>query len=260
MKRYLSDIYWVFWREMKRFFLQRSRIATSVVQPVVWLVLMGNNLAGLTHNPMAAQFLGTGNYLSFMTPGIMVMTALFNGVFGGTTVLWDRRLGFLNKMLAAPIRRAAIPLGKLFSLMVQSWIQMIVIVFVALIMGVRFVTGVPGVLAMLLLASLFGLIMGGISLSLSARLKSIETLFAIMNFMTLPLMFTSNAIFPTRAMPGWLQSIAAVNPLSYAVSPMRVIGTHGWNFAVILPDVLILLIMAVASLALAIYEFKRPVA
>ncbi len=156
---------------MKRFLLQRARIVTSVVQPVVWLVLMGNNLAGLTRSPMAAQLLGTSSYLQFMTPGIMIMTALFGGVFGGTTVLWDRRLGFLNKMLTAPIRRSAIPLGKLLSLMMQSWIQIIVIVIVALLLGVRFVTGVPGVLVMLLIASLFGVIMGGISLSLSARLN-----------------------------------------------------------------------------------------
>jgi ABC-2 type transport system permease protein len=165
--RMWSDIYWVFWREMKHFLLQRARIITSIIQPTIWLVLMGNNLSGLTRNPMAAQALGTGNYLQFMTPGVMIMTALFGGVFGGTSVMWDRRLGFLNKMLAAPIGRASIPLGKLFALMVQSWIQVVVILIVALLLGVRIVTGVPGMLFMILLASLFELVMGGISLSLA---------------------------------------------------------------------------------------------
>lgn len=259
MMRILSDIYWVFWREMKRFLLQRARIVTSIVQPTVWLVLVGSNLSGLTRNPAAAQSLGTGNYLTFMTPGIMIMTALFGGVFGGTSVLWDRRLGFLSKLLAAPIPRAAIPLGKLFSLMAQSWIQVIIILIVALLLGVRIVTGIPGVLFMILMASLFEVVMGGISLTLAAKLKSVESLFAIMNFMTLPLMFTSNAIFPTTTMPLWLQSIARVNPLTYAVTPMRIVATQGWVWDQIWLGLLILVVMAVASVSLAVSQFNRAI-
>jgi len=259
MNTIVSDIYWVFWREMKRFMLQKSRIAVSIVQPTVWLVLMGNNLSGLTRNPMAARMLGTSNYLTFMTPGIMIMTALFGGVFGGTSVLWDRRLGFLSKMLAAPIHRATIPLGKLLALMVQSWFQVLVIFLVATAMGVHIVTGLPGVLFLIMMASLFGIVMGGISLSLSSRLKSIETLFAIMNFLTLPLMFTSNAIFPTKAMPAWMQHIAAVNPLSYAVGPMRVVATQGWVWNQIWVGALVLGLLAVASVTFTIRQFEHVV-
>jgi len=260
MRRTLSDIYWVFWREMKRFIHQKPRIVTSIIQPTLWLVLVGSNLSGLTRNPAAVQALGTGNYLQFMTPGVMIMTALFGGVFGGTTVLWDRRLGFLNKMLAAPMPRAAIPLGKLLSLMVQSWIQVIVILVVSYLLGVRIITGVPGILFMILLASLFEIVMGGISLSLAANIKSIESLFAIINFITLPLIFTSNAIFPITTMPTWLQSIAIINPLTYAVTPMRIVAMHGWLWPMILPGVLVLVLMATASVLLAISQFNRAVA
>lgn len=259
MRMLLSDLYWVFWREMKRFLLQRARIVTSIVQPTLWLVLVGNNLSGLTRSPAAAQVLGTVSYLEFMTPGIMVMTALYGGVFGGTTVLWDRRLGFLNKMLAAPIYRAAIPLGKLFSLMVQSWLQVIVILLVAYLLGVRIITGLPGALFMIFLASLFGIVMGSVSLSLAANLKSIESLFAIMNFMTLPLIFTSNAIFPISTMPAWLQSIAVINPLTYAVTPMRVIATQGWIWNQIWAGTIILIVLSMASIALAVSQFNRAI-
>ena len=266
MKRFFIDIYWVFWREMKRFFMQKTRILMSVIQPMLWLVLMGSNLAGLAKGAQAGHMLGHSvNYLAFMTPGIMIMTALFGGVFGGMSVLWDRRLGFLNKMLAAPIHRAAIPLGKLAGLMVQSWIQVVVIVLVAMAMGVRIVTGVPGVIAMLLLASLFGIIMGGISLALAACITSMEALFAVTNFLTMPLMFTSNAMFPTRAMPIWMQHIAAVNPLSFAVEPMRMIATVRWNspdwsWVMLGHDTLILLALAIASALLAISQFDRAIA
>ncbi len=260
MSHYASDVYWVFWREMKRFLLQRARIVTSIVQPTVWLVLVGSNLSGLTRNPHALAALGTSNYLQFMTPGIMVMTALFGGAFGGTTVLWDRRLGFLTKLLSAPIPRAAIPLGKIAALLVQSWIQVVIILIIAMLLGVRIAAGLPGILAMILLASLFEVVMGGISLSLAANLKSVESFFAVINFLTLPLIFTSNAIFPTTTMPLWLQRLAVVNPITYAVTPMRILALRGWVWTDLWPGTLALLLMAAAAVVLAVTQFQRSVA
>lgn len=256
----VHDTYWVFWREMKKLARQKSRIMMAIVQPVVWLVLMGNTMSGLTNNPAAAKMLGTGNYLDFMTPGVMIMTALFGGVFGGMSILWDRRLGFLNKMLAAPIYRAAIPVGKLAALVVQTVFQALLVVLIALLLGVHISTGILGIGFLLMMASLFGVIMGGISLSLAAVLKSHEALMAIMNFFTMPLMFTSNAMFPTRAMPDWLRAIANVNPLSYAVGPMRTVATQGWVWREIWPGALVLVIIAAATTSVLVRQFHRSVA
>ena len=253
------DIYWVFWREFKKFTQQRARIMMIVIQPLVWLVLMGNSMSGLTRNPIAIKMIGTGNYLEFMTPGIMIMTALFGGVFGGTTVLWDRRLGFLNKMLSAPIHRAAIPLGKLMSIGLQTMLQALVIVIISLFLGVHFITGVPGVFCLLLISGLFGMIMGSISLALAANLKSIETLMAISNFLTMPLMLTSNAMFPVNAMPPWLRGIANVNPLSYAVSAMRTITSHGWFFDQIWLPLVALLGIAIITIGVSVKMFYKSV-
>ena len=255
----LSDIYWVLWREIKKFVQQKARILMIVVQPLVWLVLMGNSMAGLTSNPMAAQMLGTGNYLDFMTPGVMIMTALFGGVFGGTTIVWDRRTGYLNKMLAAPIHRAAIPVGKLLSISIQTMFQALIIVIISLFLGVHFQTGFIGVIIMLMLAGVFGMFMGAISLSLASRIKSMESLMAISNFLTMPLMFTSNAMFPTSAMPAWLKAIAQVNPLSYAVHSMRTISTQGWIWHEIWPAVLALLLLTFLVVALSIRLFSKSV-
>ncbi|HBB92800.1 MAG: ABC transporter [Bacteroidetes bacterium GWF2_49_14] len=259
LKILFSDIYWVFWREIKKFVQQKARILMIVIQPLVWLVLMGYSMAGLTSNPEAAKMLGTGNYLDFMAPGVMIMTALFGGVFGGTTIVWDRRTGFLNKMLAAPIHRAAIPLGKLFSIGFQTILQALIIVIISLFLGVHFVTGFPGVLVMLILSGIFGMFMGGISLSLASRIKSMETLMAITNFLTMPLMFTSNAMFPTSAMPHWLKAIAQANPLSYAVHAMRTISTQGWIWSEIWPAVTALVVITGLMTALAIKLFARTV-
>ena len=123
----LGDIYWVCWRELKKFFGQKARILMTIVQPLIWLLFLGNALTGLTSNPFAAKMIGVDNYLVFMTPGIMVMTALFGSIFGGMSVVWDRRFGYLNKMLAAPIARAAIPMGKMLAAAIQSVIQVTIL-------------------------------------------------------------------------------------------------------------------------------------
>jgi ABC-2 type transport system permease protein len=259
MKLLLSDIYWVFWREIKKFSQQKARLLMVIIQPLIWLVLMGNSMAGLTRNPQAAEMLGTGNYLDFMTPGIMIMTALFGGVFGGITIVWDRRTGYLNKMLAAPIYRAAIPLGKLLSIGLQTMLQALIIVIISLFLGVQFKTGILGVMALLLISGVFGIIMGGVSLSLSSRIKSMETLMAVSNFLTMPLMFTSNAMFPTTAMPAWLKAIAMVNPVTYAVQAMRTISTQGWIWNDIWPALVALTVILGLIVALSIRLFSKSV-
>ena len=254
-----SDIYWVFWREMKKFFQNKARISMAVIQPLVWLVLMGNAMTGLTRNPMAAKMLGTGNYLEFMTPGIMIMTSLFGGVFGGNSIIWDRRLGFLNKMFTSPIYRGAIPLGKLLAIGVQAMIQSSLIIIIAFSLGVRFKTGIPGIISLLLISSLFGMIMGSISLAIATVITSMETLFAVTNFLTMPLIFTSNAMFPISAMPVWLRWIAGINPLTYAVHTMRTIVMIGWDWQNIIPGLLILITIAIITIAISVRMFHRSV-
>lgn len=252
-----SDIYWVFWREIKKFFQQRTRIIMIAVQPLVWLVLMGNAMTGLTNNPIVSKMLGTGSYLEFMTPGIMIMTALFGGVFGGTSVLWDRRTGFLNKLLAAPIHRAAIPMGKILAIGIQTMLQALIIVFISFAIGVRVITGIPGIICLLLISGLFGMIMGSISLSLASKIKSIEVLMAVTNFLTMPLMFTSNAIYPTSAMPYWLKIISSGNPLSYAVSVMRTIISKGWIWSEIWLPIIALILILIVSVSISIRMYLK---
>ena len=257
---HISDIYWICWRELKKFFGQKIRILMTVIQPLIWLLLLGNSLTGLTSNPFAARMLGVDNYLTFMTPGIMVMTSLFASIFGGMTVLWDRRLGYLNKMLAAPISRAAIPLGKMLATGIQSILQVAIITVIALLLGVRFACGFSGFLLILAIVFLFSFGVSGISLSLAAVIRSHETLMAIVNFLTMPLMFASNAMFPVEAMPGWLQVVARWNPLSYAVAPLRELVGKGLWTASIGKGLLVMLIFAVLMSLVASWQFRRSIA
>ncbi len=248
MKALITDSYYVAWRELKKYFRQKTRMIVTVIQPFLWLALMGNAMSGLTNNPMAAQFLGTGNYLTFMTPGVVLMTVMFSSIFSGTTVVWDRRFGYLDKLLAAPIKRGAIPFGKMFAAAVQGLIQAVIIVIVALLFGVHFKSGILGILVILLIAMLLSFILAGFSLALSVKIKTIETLMAVINLFMMPLMFASNALFPINVMPKWLQIIAKINPITYAIIPMRDLTVSGWTQHVWLYTIVILLIDAAVML------------
>ncbi len=248
MKELIIDSYYVAWRELKKYFRQKTRMMVTVIQPFLWLALMGNAMSGLTNNPMAAQFLGTGNYLTFMTPGIILMTVMFTSIFSGTTVVWDRRFGYLDKLLAAPIKRGAIPFGKMFAAAVQGLFQAVVIIIVALLFGVRFQSGFLGILMILLIAGLLSFILAGFSLALSVRIKTIETLMAVINLFMMPLMFASNALFPLKVMPKWLQVIAKINPITYAIMPMRNLTVKGWAYNIWIYLLVILVIDAVVML------------
>ncbi len=257
MKRtFVGDTWWVAWREMKHFFGQKIRILMVLIQPLIWLLLMGNLFQKMAQIPgFPAR-----NYLDYMAPGIVTMVTLFGGIFGGMSIVWDRRFGFLNKLLAAPIARSAVVSGKMLAIALQTAIQALIIFGIALIMGVTFKTGVLGVVMVVALAMLLSLVFAGISLSFSAVITTHETLMAIVNFLTMPLMFASNAMMPLDFMPGWLKTVATINPLSYAINPMRSLFLTGWQARELLTGVIVLGAAAVVLGFLATRLFKRSMA
>jgi ABC-2 type transport system permease protein len=192
-----------------------------------------------------------------MTPGIILMTVLFGGVFAGMSIVWDRRIGYLEKLLAAPISRAAIPLGKMVASAVQGGFQGLLILLIALGLGVRFATGIPGAIFALFVAMVFSFILSGFSLALASQIKSQETLMAVVNFFTMPLMFTSNALFPKEAMPSWLAAVAQVNPVTHAVTPIREVLLFGWNWSSIWVSLTVIGGLAVLMMIVAGQSFLR---
>ncbi|MBC7194217.1 MAG: ABC transporter permease [Caldisericia bacterium] len=257
MMTYISDVCTICYRELIKFFRQKTRIFATIIQPLIWLGLMGNTMSRLTNNPFAAQIFGTSNYLSFMTPGIVIMTSLFGGIFGGSSIIWDRRIGYLDKLLTSPIERTAISVGKALSSMIQAAIQSSIILLIAYIFGVRYVTGIPGVIVIIFFCMLFTFIFAGLSLIIGTTLKTIETFFTIINFFTLPITFSSTALFPLEAMPKWLQFIARINPLSYAVNPVRTLAIKGWEAAPLIQGLIIILLFDAFMFFLMYLTYKR---
>ncbi|MBD3242744.1 MAG: ABC transporter, partial [Chitinivibrionales bacterium] len=205
MKHLFSDVCAVYLREMKRFAAQKSRMVMILIQPLVWLLLMGSAMAGLAAQSSVQALTGNGGYIAFMCPGIMIMTTLFSAMFCGFSLVLDRTSGYLDRMLCSPVNRLAIPAGKMAAIATQSAIQAGVIAMIAVLMGVRFASGPAGFLCAVAICSVFGFGMAGISLAIATKFASIEGLHPVLNFLTMPLMFTSTAIFPREVMPRWMK-------------------------------------------------------
>jgi ABC-2 type transport system permease protein len=127
-------------------------------------------------------------------------------------------------------------------------------------MGVTFASGVLGFLLIALIAGIFSFAMAGVSLSIAIYFKTLEGVHPILNFISMPLMFTSNAIFPESAMPGWMKMVSHWNPLTYAITPMRALILEGWVLDKILPGLLISFVFAFAMVLVATLQFRRSIA
>jgi ABC-2 type transport system permease protein len=166
---------------------------------------------------------GTTSYISFMAVGMIAFTALFTTMFSGMSVVWDRRLGFLNKVLSTPVSRGVIILSKVFSATLRSMFQASIILLIAIPLGFKVGLAFTPLSILGIYAFLFLICVGLSSLFIAINIRStrIETPMAVMNLLNLPLTFASSAFFPIDRMPEWLQAVANVNPLSYTINGMR---------------------------------------
>lgn len=254
-----SDIYSIFLKEMKDFFKDKSMIFMTILQPLMWLILMGYGMSGLTsNNQYITEILdGAPDYLTFLTPGIIIMTALYGGLYGGVSLLNDKRFGYIVKLLSSPISRKAIVFGKALAAIVQTLVQVIIVILLSLLLGVRYDAGVLGILAIIILSALFTLSMVAISLCLSLVFKTHNAIYSLVSFITLPLMFTSNAMFPNYNMPTWLSVLTKFNPITYAVEPIRGFMLSGYDKNSMLIGAIVTIVLAIGLIGLAIHNFGK---
>src|SRR3989338_5240242 len=116
-----SDTYTIFWRELKRYRKSRSGVLIRLIQPAIWIIVIGNTFAGT--QPLIQSVGFEGQYIEFMAPGVIILTAIFTSIFGGVNTLWDRRYGFMNKALTAPVSRSSIAIGKMRNRSCQCFIH-----------------------------------------------------------------------------------------------------------------------------------------
>ncbi len=252
----LSDTYTIFWREMKRYRKSRSGVIIRLIQPIVWIIVIGNTFAGT--QPLIQSVGFEGEYIEFMAPGVVILTAIFTSIFGGVNTLWDRRYGFMNKALTSPISRSSIALGKMFAISLIAALQASLILGVAFAIGVSFPD--PIVIAPIMaIVILFSLGFSGISVMVAATAKSQETFWGVINFLGMPLFMLSPALFPLELLPDWLASAAMLNPVTYTVLLVREMMTGTPEGVSPLLSIGVILIFVIVMVVLASYVFTREV-
>jgi len=201
-------------RELLRWYKDRGRMAAGLVQPLLWLFVLGTGLSRV----VSAGAEGV-SFRTFLFPGVLATSVMFTAVFSGVSVVWDREFGFLREMLVAPIRRTSIMVGKCLGGAIVATIQSVVLLALAGLAGVPY----SPVLMIDLLAILFlvALSITAFGLLLAARIKSVQSLMPVIQTVITPMMFLSGALYPTSGLPAWLAVATKLNPLTYAVHPMR---------------------------------------
>ena len=251
------DTYTIFWRELKRYKKSRSGVLIRLVQPAVWIIVIGNTFSGT--QPLIQSVGFEGEYIEFMAPGVIILTAIFTSIFGGVNTLWDRRYGFMNKALTSPISRPAIALGKMSAISLIAALQASLILGIALAIGVTLPNPIM-LVPIMAMVILFSLGFSGISVAVAATVKSQETFWGVINFLGMPLFMLSPALFPLALLPDWLATVAKLNPVTYAVLLVRemMTGVSESEIPIILSlgivSVFVLVMIGVTS-----YVFTRDV-
>jgi ABC-2 type transport system permease protein len=225
------------------------------VQPALWLLVFGEVFTKIKAIP-------TGNYtyLQFMTPGVLAQSVMFVAIFYGITIVWERDLGILNKLLASPAPRSAIVIGKTLSAGLRGVFQAIMVVILALILQVKISFNPLHLLGVLIIVILLGMTFASLSLTIASFFKTRERVMGIGQALTMPLFFASSAIYPISVMPTWIKAIATINPLSYIVDALRRMLLSGYTSTTPLTtDILAIVLSTAVLVTAASLSFRRIV-
>jgi ABC-2 type transport system permease protein len=254
-------------RELIRFRNDRIRIVTALIQPLLFLFVLGSGLEQLS----AASTHGV-ELKTFIYPGILCIAVMFTAMFSAASIVWDREFGFMREMMVAPIRRSSIVLGKCFGGATVASLQGVILLCLAWTVHVPYsVTLILGVLGLQLLLA-FSITAFG--LMVAVRIKQMTAFMGVMQMVVMPMFFISGALFPVANLPAWLAVLNRLDPLTYAVDPMRrLVFNHldissearaaldpgvtwwGWRVPTLL-EVAVVLVLGLAMLGIAIWEFN----
>ena len=228
-----------------------SELWIRAVQPALWLLVFGEALG-----KVRGIAPGSYSYIEYITPGVLSQSVLFIAIFYGITLVWERDLGILTKLLSSPAPQAAIVVGKALAASIRGVFQAIVVFALALIIGVSINLNPLDILGVFIVAILLAMCFSSLSMLIASLLKTRERMMGVGQVMTMPLFFASNAIYPISLMPGWLQVVATANPLTYAVDAMRTLLLPGYTSNIAL-DLCILAAYTVALIVVASILIKR---
>ena len=246
-RKELLGVYAIWWREIKVFQREKSRVISSIVQPLMWLFLFGTGVG-------ASVNVGGINYQDYIYPGILAMSVLFGSVFFGLYIVWDRKLDVLKAVLVAPISRISIFFGKVLGGCTDVTIQVVILLLFSFLFPTINARGIPIALLILFITSIAMVSMG---LALGSFFESLEGFQVIATFVVFPLFFLSGALFPVNdRLPLWLHGIVKLNPLTYTVDGVRgaLLGLNTFPLSV---DIVVITIFAVLMILAGSALFSR---
>jgi ABC-2 type transport system permease protein len=214
-RRFLRGAYTIWYRDFVRLRRDRVRIIASLGQPLLFLFVFGTGLAPV----MSGLGGGALDFRQFMFPGILSMTILFTSIFSAISIVWDREFGFLKEVLVAPVPRSAVAVGKIAGGATVGTFQGIVVLLLAPIIGVKLTFDQLVMLLGLML--LLAVVMTSLGILIAARQRTMEGFQVMMQFLLMPMFFLSGAFFPLRNVPLWLELLGRIDPVTYAVDPLR---------------------------------------
>jgi ABC-2 type transport system permease protein len=240
---------------------------TTLVQPLLFLFVLGSGLQQLSR----ASTHGV-NLKTFIYPGILCISVMFTAMFSAASIVWDREFGFLREMMVAPVRRSSIIIGKCFGGATVASFQGVIIILLGPLVGVSYnVVLILGIFV-LQLALAFSITAFGVMVAV--RIKQMQSFMGVMQMIVMPMFFISGALFPVAGLPAWLAVLNRIDPLTYAVDPMRrLVFNHlsispaarhaldpgvtwfGWHVPVLL-EVAVIVGLGLIMLGIAIWEFS----
>jgi ABC-2 type transport system permease protein len=246
--RLLNRIGTLCWVELRKIRHDRTELYTRAIQPALWLLIYGEVFTRVRAIPTPPGI----SYLAYLAPGIMAQSALFIAIFYGIQIIWERDAGVLTKLMVTPTPRSALITGKAFASGVRSLVQGIVVLIIAALLGVSFTLNPLKIVFALIILAVGSAFFSCLSMTLAGIVVARDRLMGIGQAITMPLFFSSSALYPAKIMPGWLQVISRVNPLSYEVEALRglLIGTATtlWLDVVVLAGATIVSITCAALL------------
>lgn len=238
----------LWYREVLRYWREKSRIVSSLILPVLWLLVFGSGMRGV-------QLPGIQNYQMFIFPGILGMTLLFTSIWSGVSIIWDREFGFLKEIMVAPLSRSSIVIGKALGSGTSALIQGFILLPLSYLVGVNL-----SPLSFLLLIPLMVIIAIGlvcVGLLIASMMNSMEGFNFIMSLVIMPMFFTSGALFPITSAPEWIRIFSYFNPMTYGVDLLRWATENSTITALpVSVEILILLAFAAAMVAACSYTFS----
>ena len=222
----------LFRRNLKKLLRVPMMLFFSLFQPLLWLLLFTQIFQRLGSFPQF-QAEGFDSYLMFFAPSVLTMTVLTSAFQSGMGMVTDLETGMLDKFLISPIHRSSVLIGKVMADGFRMVLQGAMVLIVALLMGARIKTGVPGMLIMLVVAALFGIVWAGLSNIVALKTRHAEMTMMIGILLTFPIIFLSTAMMPEGLLPGWLETVGRFNPITYVINATRELMNFGYDWGLV---------------------------